>query len=92
MMSAIPLVSEVNAMSEEMYRPQRFSLRLLANQDRAIETVKLGREDNFETLVREFWRDGGGGVCMYGGGGAQRSTFATPNKYDLLWLVAQRCA
>ncbi len=52
MMEAIPRVNEVNAMCEEMRLPQRFAVILLANQDKVAATIRKGKEEYFETLVR----------------------------------------
>ncbi len=50
-MQTIPLVNEVNAMCEEMGLVQRFSVRLIANQEKALQAVRAGKEEHFETLV-----------------------------------------
>lgn len=51
MLQIIPLLNEVNAMCDEMGKPQRMDLRLIVNQETAKKAIQRGEEEHFETLV-----------------------------------------
>ncbi len=42
----------MNVLCEEMGLVQRFGFRLVANQVEALQAVRVGKEEHFETLVR----------------------------------------